>query len=205
MKKSSTFLFALVLVLASFTAGMEYQRGDVSQDGNVDIDDVTCLINYILHGNWPDDTTPVEPTTPQTEVFTVNGVSFTMVTVEGGTFTMGSTAEQGPDVEFNETPSHQVTLTGYSIGQTEVTQALWNAVMGTNPSNFSDDPKRPVEWVTWEACQAFISRLNALTGENFRLPTEAEWEFAARGGNKSMGTLYSGSNEINDVAWYFFN
>jgi len=204
MKKSSVFLLALVLALTSFTAGMEYQRGDVTQDGSVDIDDVTCLISYILNGSWPEDTVPViDPITPQTEVVTVNGVSFTMVTIEGGAFMMGSTAEQGNDVEFNETPSHQVTLTSYSIGQTEVTQALWNAVMGSNPSSFTGDANRPVEQVSWDDCQEFISRLNQLTGKNFRLPTEAEWEYAARGGNNSKGYKFAGGNDINAVAWYW--
>ena len=97
------------------------------------------------------------------------------------------------------------------IGKTEVTQELWEAVMGSNPSRFKDsnfndpnlqDPKLPVEQVSWNDCQTFITKLNALTGKNFRLPTEAEWEFAARGGKKSQGYKYSGSNNIGDVAWY---
>ncbi len=140
-----------------------------------------------------------EPVSDRT--FTVNDVSFTMVAVEGGTFTMGATPEQGSDAESNEKPAHQVTLSGYSIGQTEVTQALWVAVMGSNPSQFTGDLQRPVEWVSWEDCQSFIAKLNQLTGQNFRLPTEAEWEFAARGGNKSKGYKYAGSNTLGDVAW----
>ena len=98
-----------------------------------------------------------------------------------------------------------MTLEPYSIGQTEVTQELWQAVMGTNPSSFTGDLNRPVEQVSWSDCQTFIARLNALTGKNFRLPTEAEWEFAARGGNKARGTLYSGSDNLEDVAWYYTN
>ena len=82
-----------------------------------------------------------------------------------------------------------------------MTQALWQAVMGSNPSYFSGSNK-PVECVSWNDCQDFISRLNALTGENFRLPTEAEWEYAARGGNKRGGYMYVGSNTIDNVAWY---
>ena len=136
--------------------------------------------------------------------FTVNGVTFEMVRVEGGTFTMGATAEQGSDADFFEKPTHQVTLSSYSIGKTEVTQEMWEAVMGSNPSDFKG-LNLPVENVSWEECQTFIRKLNALTGKNFRLPTEAEWEFAARGGNKSRGYKYSGSNMVDDVAWYVDN
>ncbi len=136
--------------------------------------------------------------------FTANGVSFTMVAVQGGTFTMGATSEQGSNAYDNEKPAHSVTLSSYHIGQTEVTQALWQAVMGSNPSRF-EGSNRPVECVSWDDCQEFLSRLNRITGKRFRLPTEAEWEFAARGGNLSKGYKYSGSNNINDVAWYKYN
>ena len=137
----------------------------------------------------------------ENQTFTVKGVQFTMVAVEGGTFTMGATPEQGSDAESDEKPTHQVTLSSYYIGETEVTQALWQAVMGNNPSYFKGE-NLPVEQVSWSDCQEFISKLNVLTGKNFRLPTEAEWEFAARGGNKSRGYKYSGSNNIDGVAWY---
>ena len=151
----------------------------------------------------------LEEDTIQTETFTVNGVSFNMVGIEGGTFTMGATDEQGIPEEFYGFalysmcfPTHQVTLSSYSIGETEVTQELWAAVMGNNPSYFADDLTRPVEQVSWIDCQTFIAKLNQLTGKTFRFLTEAEWEFAARGGNKSMGYQYSGSNNIDEVAWY---
>ena len=127
-----------------------------------------------------------------------------MIYVDGGTFTMGATSEQGSDANGNEKPTHSVTQSSYSIGETEVTQALWQAVMGSNPSYFSGSQK-PVECVSGGDCQDFIRRLNALTGENFRLPTEAEWEYAARGGNKSRGYKYAGSNNIDNVAWYSDN
>ena len=135
------------------------------------------------------------------KTFTVKGVQFTMMPVEAGTFTMGATSEQvNPDSD--EKPAHQVTLTNnYYIGQTEVTQALWTAVMGSNPSYRKGD-NRPVETVSWDDCQKFITKLNSLTGQNFRLPTEAEWEYAARGGKKSQGYQYSGSNNLDEVAWY---
>ena len=146
-------------------------------------------------------------TTPQTtsadgdKVFTVNGVSFTMKPVAGGTFTMGATPEQGSDAYDDEKPIHQVTLSDYYIGETEVTQELWQAVMGNNPSKFKGS-NHPVENVSWDDCQEFIKELNRITGKKFRLPTEAEWEYAARGGNKSKGYKYSGSNNLSDVAWY---
>ena len=132
---------------------------------------------------------------------TVNGIKYNMVWVEGGTFRMGATSEQDGDAYDNEKPAHSVTLSSYYIGKTEVTQALWKAVMGSNPSEFKGD-NRPVESVSWDDCQAFIRKLNALTGQNFRLPTEAEWEFACRGGNNSRGYKYSGSNYIDNVAWH---
>lgn len=104
----------------------------------------------------------------------------------------------------DEFPRHQVTLSSFAIGQTEVTQELWQAVMGSNPSQHVGN-NLPVDYVSWNECQEFITRLNALTGRNFRLPTESEWEFAARGGNLSKGYLYSGSNNVDDVAWHTNN
>ena len=154
-----------------------------------------------LSGNAAQTSQSVNPA--QNLTFTVDGVSFTMVYVPGGTFTIGATSEQGSDADNDEKPAHSVTLSGYHIGQTEVTQALWKAVMGSNPSRFKGD-SRPVEYVSWNDCQTFISRLNAKTGKNFRLPTEAEWEYAARGGH-SGGSKYAGSDNINSVAWYADN
>ena len=175
------------------------ENADVNYDGNIDINDVTDLIGAVLG------TSQLVPKDKNTMPITVNGVTFKMVRVNGGTFTMGATAEQGDDALEWEYPAHQVTLSDYAIGQTEVTQALWEAVMGSNPSLFTSDPNRPVERVTWDECQEFITRLNALTGKQFRLPTEAEWEFAARGGNKSRGYKYAGSNNIDEVSWYLDN
>ncbi len=124
-----------------------------------------------------------------------------MVYVEGGTFMMGATSEQGSDADGDEKPIHQVTLSSFSIGRYEVTQEEWQAVMGNNPSNFKG-AKRPVEQVSWDDCQEFIRKLNSKTGKKFRLPTEAEWEYAARGGNKSRSYKYAGSNNIGNVGWY---
>ena len=140
-------------------------------------------------------------------MYAVNGVSFQMVAIDGGTFIMGadSTLIESGVANDDELPAHEVTLSPYSIGQTEVTQELWRAVMGNNPSSFKGNLQRPVEQVSWEDCQEFIVRLNAITGKHFRLPTEAEWEFAARGANKSGGYCYAGSDIIGDVAWYLYN
>ncbi|MBR6015809.1 MAG: formylglycine-generating enzyme family protein [Prevotella sp.] len=127
-----------------------------------------------------------------------------MIAVDGGTFTMGATSEQGNDAYDNEKPAHKVTVSSFAIGQTEVTQELWQAVMGSNPS-YSKGAKRPVEQVSWNDCQTFITKLNQLTGKKFRLPTEAEWEYAARGGKNSKGYKYAGSNTLGNVAWYYDN
>ncbi len=124
-----------------------------------------------------------------------------MVAVEGGTFQMGATEEQGEDIYLNERPMHEVTLSDFSIGKYEVSQEEWEAVMGANPSKVKGK-KHPVEQVSWEDCQVFIQKLNELTGKEFRLPTEAEWEFAARGGNKSRNFNYSGSDNLDSVAWF---
>ena len=130
-----------------------------------------------------------------------DGISIDMVRVEAGTFTMGATAEMKEPWD-KEKPTHRVTLTNdYYIGKYEVTQALWQAVMDKKTSKFKGD-NLPVEQVSWDDCQKFISKLNRITGKTFRLPTEAEWEYAARGGNKSQGYQYSGSNNLSDVAWY---
>ena len=136
--------------------------------------------------------------------FTANGVSFTMKFVEGGTFQMGATSEQGSDATSAESPVHSVTLSGYWMGETEVTQELWQAVMGSNPSYFSGT-NLPVEYVSWnDIVNDFLPKLNNMTGKNFRLPTEAEWEYAARGG-KSGGYKYAGSDDVGSVAWYYDN
>jgi formylglycine-generating enzyme required for sulfatase activity len=128
-----------------------------------------------------------------------------MVFVEGDTFTMGCTSEKRGDCESDEKPVHTLTLSSFYISKYEVTQAQWVAIMGSNPSDFTGCDNCPVEMVSWDDVQEFIGRLNAATGKTFRLPTEAEWEYAARGGNNSKRYKYSGSDNINDVAWYVGN
>ena len=138
------------------------------------------------------------------EEFSVDDVTFNMIHVDGGLFMMG--AHEGDSEAYNnERPAHQVILSSYYIGETLVTQALWEAVMGKKNPSVYEDINLPVENVSWDDCQDFISKLNAKTNRTFRLPTEAEWEFAARGGNKSKGYKYAGSNNLNDVAWYSMN
>ena len=134
-----------------------------------------------------------------------NGITIDMVKVEAGTFKMGATSEMKKPFKW-EKPVRQVTLTNdYYMGKYEVTQALWQTVMGSNPSRFKGSNNLPVECVSWDDCQEFIRKLNIMTGRSFRLPTEAEWEYAARGGKKSCGYQYSGSSNILDVAWYWDN
>ena len=135
--------------------------------------------------------------------FIVGGVEFKMIRVEGASFMMGA-PDNDPNAFDDEKPQHEVTLSDYYIGETPVTQALWNAVMGENPSLF-EGGNSPVEEVSWTDCQEFIKKLNTKTGRTFRLPTEAEWEFAARGGNKSRGYKYAGDDNIDEVAWYVNN
>ena len=155
------------------------------------------------------------------KVFSVNGVSFAMIRVEGGTFNMGATSEQGSEAESDEKPTHQVTLSDYYIGQTEVTQGLWKAVMGTTVRQQRDKgdsswlmrgegDNYPMYYINWDECQEFVNKLNVLLssqlgGKRFALPTEAQWEYAARGGKKSNGYKYSGSNTLSNVAWYTDN
>ena len=133
-------------------------------------------------------------------ILRVKDVEYPMVYVSGGSFMMGS---DNSAAYSHEKPVHRVNLSSYRIGKYEVTQELWEAVMGSNPSHFKGS-RRPVEYVSWDDCQTFIRKLNSLTGQTFKLPTEAQWEFAARGGNSSNGYKYSGSNyiDIDSVAWY---
>ena len=174
--------------------GGSNSSADVNGDGEINIADINAIINIILGGG---SSTPAD-----IETFTVFGVEFKMVKVDGGTFTMGATSEQGDDAYDSERPAHQVTLSNYSIGQTEVTQELFLAVMGYNWSHFTGDLNLPVDQLSWSDCQEFITKLNQITGKTFRMPTEAEWEYAARGGKLSKGYKYAGSNNIDEVAWY---
>lgn len=192
----------LISYLVAPSETIHQVNADTNNDGQINISDATRLISYLLTG---EELEPKPDNEFETETITVNGVSFDMVSVEGGTFMMGATPEQGDEALDKEKPVHRVTVSSFAMSQTEVTQELWQAVMGSNPSHFTGDPKRPVELVSWNDCQTFIAQLNQLTGKRFRLPTEAEWEYAARGGNRYKVTRYAGSNNIDEVAWYDAN
>lgn len=164
----------------------------------ITVTDIETTLTTCIDVTVSEEESPYIP--DKTGTITVNGVSFNMVKVEGGTFMMGS--ETGdPD----ESPQHEVTLDNYYIGQTEVTQELWKAVMGSNSSQFTSSDQLPVDALSWDDCQQFVTTLNEKTGLKFRLPTEAEWEYASRGGNKTQGFIFSGSNAIDEVAWYSKN
>lgn len=230
------FLFAIFAIVAFSVAANATVDGDVNGDGYVTSSDITVLYNYLLNGDTSElvngDVTgdgditsndityvynillgfinPVEPPAP-VEEFTVNGVTFKMIKVEGGTYMMGIDQYIG-----SAYPAHEVTLSTYWIGETEVTQELWVAIMGSNPSYFNEyggvqvhstydagvNLQRPVDCVNYSDCLEFCAKLNEMTGKNFRLPTEAEWEFAARGGNLTHGYEYAGSENVSDVAWW---
>ena len=214
-------LLALTPVTAAAVTFPPEWNGDVNRDGDIDITDVTILINGLLNDNifetmdvTADGLYNITDVTALInmllnmpsllEDYTVNGVTFTMRYVREATFTMGATSEQEPFAAQDEYPPHEVTLSPYYICRTEVSQELWHAVMGDNPCHFKGYGL-PVEWVTWDECQEFIHRLNKKLGAQFRLPTEAEWEFASRGAHKSRGHIYSGSNVLDDVGWYSDN
>lgn len=166
-------------------------RGDVNGDGKVSIEDVSDLIDLVMSQ---------EPAV-EDGIYIVNGVEFKMIAVEGGQFTMGAKNTEFSSYTF-EKPLHEVILSSFMIGETEVTQELWQAVMGNNPSINKSDPQNPVEYVSWNDCITFIDRLNEITHLNFRLPTEAEWEYAAIGGKYTHYYRFAGSDKASDVAWY---
>jgi len=140
---------------------------------------------------------------PAENIYSAGGVEFKMIYVEGGSFTMGT--NDTVDTYPRERPAHRVTVPAFYMAETEVTQELWRAVMGRNPSYDTSSDQKPVEQVTWGDCQRFIARLNEMTGEQFGLPTEAEWEWAAKGGNKSNGYTYAGSDNPLEVGWIIDN
>lgn len=185
-------------LVSSVLDGSESDECDLNGDGKVDVGDVTQLVGVILNGGG------AEEPFGEAKTISVGTVSFTMLPVEGGTFQMGSLSTD-EDAWEDEMPQHQVTLSDFYMGETEVTQALWKEVMGNNPSFYPHDDQLPVEQVSWNDCQEFITKLNEMTGKTFRLPTEAEWEYAARGGNKGQGHPYAGSQHISSVAWYTTN
>lgn len=187
MKKSLSIIIltamaAVMLAMAPTGAAAQTVRGDTDWDGDFDVADLSYLIDYLLQEQWSDIPEDVERMT-----FTVKGVDFTMVHVDAGILTRD-------DGGMYYVPE-------FWIGETEVTRGLWAAVMGGT----SNDKTYPASEKTGDDCQALADSLCALTGMPFRLPTCNEWEFAARGGNRSMGYTYCGGNRIELVAWYSGN
>ena len=178
-------LFFALLTLAALVAKAQYPIEMEAQNDTVKTDTVAAQ---------PVDTTII--------TITIDSLTFEMVKVKGGTFTMGCKNPKDKDCYENEFPAHEVTVSDFAIGKYEVTQDIWKAVMGYNPSKWKHD-SLPVERVSWDTIQTFINKLNRLTGRNFRLPTEAEWEYAARGGEKSKNYKYAGCNQdVGSYAWY---
>ena len=200
---------------------ISFESGDAEMDGYTGVSQIRPTVAKaigVILGN----TSGSSPTTTSRPSFSGGGsagtdrtftvpnsnVSFKMVFVKGGSMYLGCTSGSG-SCYGDESPSHNVTLTDYYMGETEVTQALWKAVMGynNNPSNWKGD-QLPVEMVSWTDCQEFVSRLNSLLssqlpqGYRFALPSEAQWEYAARGGQKSSGGMYAGSSNVDFVGWY---
>ena len=192
-------VFAVILALAAVLIALVLVYGMGANDEIVFVITAIFILGeftYFYSSEQKKETITISPV--------IDNLVANMVHVEGGTFIMGATSEQDSDAYDDEAPAHQVMLSSFSIGRYEVTQEEWQAVMGSNPSYFEGE-KRPVEQVSWDDCQEFIRKLNVMTGKAFRLPTEAEWEFAARGGNGSRGYKYAGSNDIDSVAWYSEN
>ncbi len=139
--------------------------------------------------------------------FVVGNVAFRMIKIQGSSFTMGIPVDKdgkiGKNVFVDETPAHQVTLNSFCIGETTVTQELWQAVLQAYDVSIKENRENlPKVKISWNDCQIFIKRLNMITGRKFRMPTEAEWEFAAKGGTLSKNTIYSGASRLGLVAWY---
>lgn len=179
--------FLLVLLLCPLCGQSQTMRGDINMDGKVGMDDLSAMINVLLTDSYG------EPRPEDNDTITVNGVEFVMVRVEGGTYSRDALDNYIHEVET------------FSIGQTEVTNSLWIAVMDSLPTGGTYPSQYPVSRVTWNQCQEFITKLNAATGMNFRLPSLIEWEYAATGGNLTRAYLYAGSDNLDEVGWYVGN
>ena len=170
------------------------------------VSSITAVILFLHGGNT--DSIPDSNHNSDTSIF-VKDISFVMKYVEGGTFQMGATKEQEDEALDNEKPVRYVTVGPFFISETEVTQSLWKSVMESEPtanggwsSQYGKGDDYPAYMLSWNDCQKFIEKLNNLTGKQFRLPVEAEWEFAARGGNRSKHLKYAGDSIVDRVAWY---
>ena len=212
-------LYGLALVGLTVTAQTSV-TGDITGDGVVDIADVNAVINIMLGKETPTSAADVTGD-GVVDIADVNAVinimlgkiqpqdvfarlDASMVLVNGGTFDMGTPTGTAQYSNAWERPVHIVTLTDFYVCKYDVTQELWQAVMDNNPSAFENE-RRPVEMVSWNDAQAFVLKLCEKTGKPYRLLTEAEWEYAARGGQAQDTTLYAGDNNLSRVAWYSVN
>lgn len=163
-----------------------------------------AIMGACLLASCDSDKTEFNANDDGTAVLTSKGVDYEMILVEAGTYRIGATAEMQNITPHEEQPAHEVTLTkDYYLGKTEVTQELWEAVMGDiDPAARLQGKNMPVINVSWDDCQKFVKKLSELTGKQFRLPTEAEWEWAARGGKKTHSLQFSGSKYVERIAWY---
>jgi len=184
--------------VVNYSYGAQHPQYGKIRNPNLDKGDFV----FVLAGKSVTSFPPVAPSTIEESRTGASSLIAEMVFVHGGTFQMGSNS-RGND----EKPFHSVTISNYYIGKYEVTQKLWRDVMGNDPPelSFKGCDQCPVEKVSWNDIQEFLQKLNLKTGKNYRLPTEAEWEYAARGGNQSKGYIYSGSNTIDEIAWYGSN
>ncbi len=203
-KKTMWIAIALALLLVAGVVGVSVQQGKQRRAEQEEKERI-AFAEKVRQDSIANAEAEAQRRATSNQTIRVGDVEFEMVYVAGGTFMMGATSEQGSDAYEDERPVHSVTLSSFHIGKYEVTQGLWREVMGSNPSLNKAGDDYPVEKVSWEDCQKFVRKLNARTGLNFRLPTEAEWEYAARGGRKSRGYKYSGSNSLGNVAWYEAN
>ena len=184
--RTSLTLFAALLLSPLFGQAQTI-RGDFDMNGTVGMDDLTSMINALVFDTYG------EPSLEDRDTVTVNGVPFVMVRVHGGTYSSDALDNCIHEVET------------FCIGLTEVTRSLWIAVMDSLPNGSTYHSQYPVTGVSWNQCQAFITRLNALTGLNFRLPSLIEWEYAATGGKFTCGYRYAGSDNLDEVGWYTDN
>jgi len=182
--------------------GITGKRKDSSSRNTIIIGGIITLVSvtFLMILLWPQHTNLIRNASIPSSV--LDEISQNMLYVEGGTFMMGN-GDRGV-LYSNYTPSRKVTVNSFYISKYEVTQKQWETVIGKNPSKFKGE-NLPVETVSWNDAQEFILKLNTLTGKKYRLPTEAEWEYAARGGNQNRAYMYSGSNDLKDVAWYNYN